>query len=621
MRLRSLLYGCVLLVSLWPCVSLAGVTERISLASSGEEAEESSAFDNWGESPVVVSVDGQVVVFDSVASNLVPADDNDAQDVFVRDRRAGTTELVSVSDAGEQGNDWSYGGSVSGDGRFVAFLSDADNLVPEDTNGYADVFLRDRFAGHTYLVSVTPTGDAQANGCSSPPSVSADGRYVAFASDATNLTPEGVSGVFVRDRQEATTELVSITTAGSPIAGHSYQASISADGRFVVFTSLDSSVVDEDSNDCDDVFVRDRVAGVTERISVNSQGEQANADSFFPSISADGRFVAFVSWADNIVPGDTNGYSDTFLRDRQLGTTQRISVGPEGEQLSGCSSFPSVSSDGRHVAYWSDVEDLIVPYSGVAGHVFVRDRQTAALELVSASSENEQAAGWASYPAISPDGRSVAFFSWAANLVPDDANDCGDVFIRDRLRFRDVPSDHWAFQEVTACAGAGIAAGYPDGCYHPEYAVTRAQMAVYVSRALAGGDSHVPAGPDAPSFPDVSSDHWAYDYIEYAAESGVVQGYPEGDYGPSLVVDRAQMAVYIARSVAGDDASVPDATGSPTFPDVTPDGEWSWCHKHVEYIAAEGIASGYDDGLYHPEHTCSRGQMAVFIQRAFHVPT
>jgi len=316
MKVWSLLCGFVLLLSLWPCPSQAGVTERISLGGSGEEAEEYSAVESWGESPVVVSADGQVVVFDSAAPNLVPADDNEAQDVFVRDRVAGTTELVSVSGAREQGNDWSYGGAVSGEGRFVAFLSDADNLVPEDTNGYPDVFVRDRLAGYTYLASVTPTGEAQANGGSSLPSISADGRYVAFASDATNLTPEHISGVFVRDREEGTTELVSIAASGSPIAGPSYHASISADGRFVVFTSRDGSVVDGDSNGCDDVFVRDRAAGTTERISVSSTGQQANGDSFFASISADGRFVAFVSWADNIAPGDTNGCSDVFLRDR-----------------------------------------------------------------------------------------------------------------------------------------------------------------------------------------------------------------------------------------------------------------------------------------------------------------
>jgi hypothetical protein len=183
--------------------------------------------------------------------------------------------------------------------------------------------------------------------------------------------------------------------------------------------------------------------------------------------------------------------------------------------------------------------------------------------------------------------------------------------------FLDIMPYHWAFDEVEACADAEIVGGYGDGLYRPARSVTRDQMAVFISRALAGAT--VPAGPAEATFDDVPTDYWAYDHIEYAVAANIVGGYEDGTYQPRLLLDRGQMAVFIARAMAGDDQSVPDPVGDPTFPDVTPDSDWAWCCKHVEYIAAEEVAGGYSDGLYHPEYPCSRDQMAVFICRAFHL--
>ncbi len=186
--------------------------------------------------------------------------------------------------------------------------------------------------------------------------------------------------------------------------------------------------------------------------------------------------------------------------------------------------------------------------------------------------------------------------------------------------FSDVPADHWAFAEIMACVTAGIVGGYPDGTYRPEVAVSRDQMAVFISRGLAGGDSHVPTAPAEPSFADVPTDHWAYAWIEHLAAEGVVSGYPDGLYRPLEVVNRGQMAVFVARSIAeptgdaGLEGYTPPAT--PTFEDVQPEGEWQWCYRHVECIVAEGVTNGYDDGLYHPERSVSRDQMAVFLFRA-----
>jgi PKD repeat protein len=195
------------------------------------------------------------------------------------------------------------------------------------------------------------------------------------------------------------------------------------------------------------------------------------------------------------------------------------------------------------------------------------------------------------------------------------------------VTFPDVPLDpeHWALYQILACVDAGIVQGYSDGSYQPENTVTRDQMAVYISRAVAGGEGnvHVPTSVAEPTFTDVGEDQWAYRYIEYCAGNGLVQGYADGSYHPDQAVNRGQMAVYIARAVVSPpgDASVPEApAGDPTFPDVTADNDWSWCYKHVEYCAAQGIVQGYADGTYGPGNPVTRDQMAVYIQRAFKLP-
>jgi hypothetical protein len=185
------------------------------------------------------------------------------------------------------------------------------------------------------------------------------------------------------------------------------------------------------------------------------------------------------------------------------------------------------------------------------------------------------------------------------------------------LTFSDVWPEHWAYDEIEACHRAGIVGGYEDGLYYPDRAVCRDQMAVYISRALALGDEHVPTGPAQASFEDVPPDHWAFKYVEYALDRGVVAGYEDGLYHPDWPVDRGQMAVFIARALAGGDDAIPPPPFFPTFDDVTRFNQWSWCYKHVEYLASQGVVSGYRGGLYHPECTCSRDQMAVYIARAF----
>lgn len=190
------------------------------------------------------------------------------------------------------------------------------------------------------------------------------------------------------------------------------------------------------------------------------------------------------------------------------------------------------------------------------------------------------------------------------------------------ITFSDVPTDYWAAPQIYACVAAGLAQGYDDGTYRPKASVTRDQMAVYLSRALMGGDSAVPPGPSTASFTDVPTDHWAYKYVECAAAQQVAKGFDNGTYRPSILVNRGQMAVFIARAIAspvGDEGLAnytPPTT--PTFPDVSTD---DWSYKAVEFLASKGVVQGYDNGTYRPSATVTRDQMAVYLARAFQLPT
>src|SRR6476661_2769775 len=272
-----------------------------------------------------------------------------------------TITPVSVDSAGNQGNRGSTNPAISADGRFVAFYSEASNLVPEDTNGKPDIFVRDRLSNTTARVSVDSAGN-QANSFSNDPSISADGRFVAFTSGASNLVPGGTnntSDIFVRDTLTNTTTRVSVDSAGNQGNRDAYGASISADGRFVAFESNSSNLVPGDPNNRDEIFVRDLSTNTTTRVSVDSAGNLGNGYSYTPSISADGRFVAFYSDATNLVPGDTNNTYDIFVRDTLTNTTTRVSLDSAGNQGNGYSYSPSISADGRFVAFESTTSNIV----------------------------------------------------------------------------------------------------------------------------------------------------------------------------------------------------------------------------------------------------------------------
>jgi Tol biopolymer transport system component len=379
---------------------------------------------------------------------------------------AGITTLVSVASDGTQGNGGTGSPSLSADGRFVAFYSAASNLVPDDTNGTSDVFVHDRQTGITEIVSIA-SGSTQANASSSMPSISADGRFVAFQSWATNLIPGDTTicwnenetygdipcqDIFVHDRQTGMNQRASHAYDGGNRQNGSIDPALSADGRFVAFTSYANNLVPGGGNFTNSIYLYDLQTGTTELVSVNSDGETGNWRADYASLSADGRFVAFQSRANNLVPGDTNacfhqgwydygaGYCpDIFVHDRQTGLTERVSVASDGTQGDYYSDWPKISADGRFVTFDSVASNLVpndnyCDYYGPepCSDIFVHDRQTGLTERVSIASDGTPPDRASSGSSISADGRFVAFTSWATNLTASDTNDWYDVFVHDR---------------------------------------------------------------------------------------------------------------------------------------------------------------------------------------------
>ena len=419
---------------LWPSVAAqttGNITSRVSIGGGVQG--------NGRSNTPSISADGRFVAFSSEAANLVPNDTNKKADIFVYDRETEQTSRVSVGSKGEEGNGHSFSPSISADGNLVAFASDADNLVANDTNGPCgvcgtDVFVYDRQAKQISRVSVGPNG-LQGNRYSEHPAISADGNFVAFSSWADNLVSNDTNyqaDIFVYDRQKGQTSRVSVGPNGTQSKDGSAHPSISADGSFVAFESWARNLVPNDTNDWLDVFVHNRKTGQTSRVSVNSNGNQGNKISFAPSISADGRYVAFGSESDNLVPNDNNKVKDVFVHDRETGKTIRASVDSNGGQAYNWSGGAVISPDGRFVAFESWADQLVPGDTNGRGDVFIRDWQGGVTARVSIGTGGGQGDEWSHHAAISRGGLFVAFESEATNLVPNDTNLVADVFVHAR---------------------------------------------------------------------------------------------------------------------------------------------------------------------------------------------
>jgi Tol biopolymer transport system component len=413
-------------------------------------AGEAGAVGNGTSAGPEITPDGRFVVFESSASNLIPGGTTVRQ-VYLRDLQTGALELISQNTTGGNGNNVSYQAHVSADARYVSFTSAATDLVAGDTNGFDDIFVRDRTAGTTTRVSLG-AGGVQADNSSFQSRISGDGAFVLFESRATNLVAgdtNSMSDGFLWVRATGVVERVTLSSTGGELSGspngRNEPTSLSDNGQFIVFqTDFGvANAVPDDTNSSQDVFLRDRTAGTTTRLSVNpGTGEQGNNHSLFPFISRDGSTVVFTSFASNLVSGDTNGVADVFLLKRNVSpfTIQRITNGDADSQQS------TVSSDGRYVAFASQASNLVSDDTNTFGDQFLYDASTGEISLLSRASDGQPGNGpsgshelpgqqfiFCCYAYVTDNGRFVAYDSDATNLVFDDTNARGDIFVHDRV--------------------------------------------------------------------------------------------------------------------------------------------------------------------------------------------
>lgn len=402
-----------------------------------------------------MSADGRYVVFTSSADDLVPGDTNHGQDVrsrdvFVRDLQTGLTRLVDASSAGQIADADSHGGRISADGRFVAFVSRATNLVPGVAGFTDNIYVKDLITGGLELISPNSGGTDGGNSASfAVESISADGRFVAFASFATNLAPNFVDGnargedLYVRDRTLHTTELVTLNGTGTASANAGLPVddagvAMSSDGRYVVLDSDASDLVAGDTSGQTDVFVRDLVAGKTRLVSIDrlasAPGNGRSVLQAADGVSPDVRYIVFESTASNLTADpDTNGAFDVFVRDLQAAITTLVSSDLAGIGTGDLASERGVINiDGSRVAFASNAGNLTSDATNAGYDVFVRELSTHTTWLVTVPI-GSPGTGIASVtqPLLSADGQTVAFLSPAGNLTTGDANGLDDLFVRD----------------------------------------------------------------------------------------------------------------------------------------------------------------------------------------------
>ena len=403
----------------------------VSVASDKTQA-------NAASSAASISANGRYVLFTSAATNLVAGDTNGFSDVFLHDSATDETTRVSAGSGGIQATGGaSQSGFISEDGRYVAFLSEATNLVAGDTNGVRDAFVYDRVDSVTTRIS-TATAGTEGDQNAFEVGISADGRYVPFASSATNIVAGDTNGTpdtYLHDRTTGVTSRESLTDGGAEATGGavSQQVKTSRNASVYAFSSDHPNIVAGDTNADNDIFVRDFTAGTTVRVSVATGGtEGVGGFSLTPSVSGDGRVVAWFSGMTNLVAGDTNGLQDVFLHERETGITSRISVASDGSQTTtGSSSAPAVNADGRYVVFQSDSTNLVTDDTNAATDIFLRDRLNSTTTRLSLSvNDGVQGNGASSVAMISLDCPSVVFQSAATNLVTNDTNGFADIFVR-----------------------------------------------------------------------------------------------------------------------------------------------------------------------------------------------
>ena len=423
-------------LSIRPCVlgglvaGVIGVTGPAFAATQLISLGSTNNLGNGVSGHAALGAGAAFTTFSSTARNLVPGDTNGAEDCFYRNLTTGAFELLSQSTSGVRGNAKSLKPVPSVDGSVVTFQSSASNLDGSDTNGKLDVFVRNRTTDTTRRVSETSSG-GQANGDSTYPQISPNGRYVVFASTASNLAASDGntrSDIYRHDLQTGRTEHVSVSTSGGASNGNSLYPAISGDGRYVAFQSSSTNLVAGDTNGQTDVFLRDMQTGRTELVSLSSSGAQGAGTSHYPDLSDDGRYVIFISVARNLSSGDTNNFNDLFVRDRTTNTTTRLTRGVGNTQINGNTISPEISGNGQVIVFGSEASNLVAGDGNRVADVFTVNRQTGVIRMMSVDGGNNEGPQRSFQQHISQDGRHVVF-STVSRLQGSDTNGAQDVYL------------------------------------------------------------------------------------------------------------------------------------------------------------------------------------------------
>ena len=396
------------------------------IVSVTSEGDQSSGYSVEPE----VSDNGRHVVFYAAADDLVPGDTNGFADVFVRDRVTNETTRVSINSDGEQANGDCRFPTISGDGRMVAFHSSADNLVPDDTNSEWDIFVHDRNTGVTVRANVGPLGEESAQGGYFG-SISGNGQFVVFntGEQLSDKDTNNVGDIYRHDLISKDTVRVSVGTGGFQLDGASVKASISYYGEYIAFLSLARNVDPRDIDSLYDVYVRDTLSDETVLVSPSSSNDQsADEDCELSVISADGQKIAFISEATNLIEGEQLGVKNAFLYDRSKNLMRLMSRSYCGEPGDDRTHTVAITPDGQWVVFFSEAQNLVPGGSWPESSIFLRHTVTNQILEVSEASDGSPANGGSFDPALSNDGRIVVFSSVADNLVEDDMNDAHDIF-------------------------------------------------------------------------------------------------------------------------------------------------------------------------------------------------
>lgn len=423
MRKLKLVGSLLVISALIAGISLRGVSATVPGINDMESVDTSGNKGNNTNHNVAISGDGKYTAFESSASNLVANDTNSSRDIFVRDNANNTTTRVSVSSSGTEGNSDSIEPAISYSGRYVVYASYASNLVSGDTNGRYDIFLYDMQTGATTLISKTTSGTL-GNQSSTYPDISADGRYIAFNSFATNLdssisTWSGYQQVFVVDTTNGILKTVSVNASGSVGNWNSNAPSMSCDGGIIAFDTGATNLFNNDTNGYTDIIIANRVNGSTDLSSITSSG---NSDSASPKVSCNGNYVAFGSGATNLISGITNNTQNIFRYSRMDQSTELISISSSGVQANDISQRPSISDDGRYIAFDSNANNLVSNNTNNFSHIYIRDVKTNTTQFGALDSSGNLENKGSFRAILSADGSNIVYISYSSTLVTSPNN-------------------------------------------------------------------------------------------------------------------------------------------------------------------------------------------------------